>query len=434
VDGFDARRDAALARLAAGDPDGAFHEVRWALGSPAGDALTGAQLTEGLGLLARILVSIGQVELAEVCARASVAPGDPAVLYELGYRLVEDGVPAVAASVLGRALAAAPGSEPIVTELVAALERMLRYRDARDLLASHPALVASSFLCRYLYAYDAAMCGDLATTRATAPALTPADDTEAFMAARIAQIVARADRVAAIAPLDDHDLRGWHYVLCGGILLHRSPYGFDDAMRGRFAWLQDDAGRVRAGLDRLRALLDRWGIAPPCVFAPPGRDHAIIAACAAAILDVPVAPWPEIGAPAPGIVVAYDLGSVAWRDLERLVERPRGQVLYAHGARWTEDGPICPDVTMLLHQELVAPWGRRLAIAADRDVRPSGPDDRDAPAIAADVIDAAPMPAGELDHDDLAGLDALSAAAGPPQPGRRERLWAGSPVASNRFV
>jgi hypothetical protein len=428
---YPTRRDAALAHLAAGDAEEAFHEHRWALWYPA--RLDDAEFADALGVLSRILVAMQHVELAEACARGSVAPRDPDALYELGYRLIEDGLPAIAATVLARALEVAPGVERLVTELVAALERLLRYADARDLLAAHPALRASSFLCRYLYAYDAAMSGELTLTRAVAPSLVASNETEAFMAARIEAILARADRIAGRAALDDWDLRGWHHVLTGGILLHRSAHGFEEAMRGRFAWLQDDHARIRAGLERLRAVLAAWGIAPPCVYAPPGRDHAIVGAAAARLLELPLAPWPEVGVPAPGLVVAYDLARVEWRDLSRLVERPAGQLLYAHGSHWTEDGPVTPDVTMLLHQELTPPWGARLVVDGGA-VTQAASDERDAAVLADEVVAAAPLDEAELAHDDLPGLDALVAAAGPPAPGRRERLWAGSPVPSNRFV
>jgi hypothetical protein len=108
-------------------------------------------------------------------------------------------------------------------------------------------------------------------------------------------------------------------------------------------------------------------------------------------------------------VVAYDLDRVEWKDLERLVERRPDQILYAHAASWTEDGPVAPDLVTLLHQHLVAP-----------------------PLTAEEISAAPPIVA---DHtDDLAGLDALVAAVGAPAPARRERLWAGSPVLSNRFV
>ncbi len=411
-------REQALAKLEAGDAEAAFQEFRWAVWYRRDERVAPDRLADALGVLARIVVAMGHRDLADVCARVSTDVQDPDALYELGYQLIEAGLHGVAATVLRQCLDVVPGSEQVLAELVAALERLLLYDDARLLLAAHPRLVEDSFLIRYLYAYDAAMSGDLATTRRLAPGLMPADDTQKFMAARIAHILERASRVHGVAPLDGHDLRGWHYVLTGGVLLHRSPHGFDDAMRGRYAWLQDSHALVRAGLDRLRAALAAWGIAPPCVYTPPGRDHEILGEAAARIAGVPRMPWPAVGVPAPGLVVAYDLAQVEWRDLERLVERRPGQLIYAHASVWTEDGPVAPDLTMLLHQSLVPPWG---AIG-------------DVDAVAAEVVEAEPLHGDDLARDDLTGLDALVAAAGAPPVGRRERLWAGSPVPSNRFL
>jgi hypothetical protein len=415
---YDLRRAEALHRLAEGDPERAFDHFRWALWYRPGEPVEPARLSDALGVLARIVVAMGHRELAEACARASAGGGADA-LYEVGYELIETGLPAIAATVLVRCLELAPGTEAVVTELVAALERLLLYGEAKRLLAAHPALIESSFLCRYLYAYDAAMSGELALTRELAPGLQPADETQAFMAARITALLARADRMRGVTSLDDRDLRGWHHVVTGGVLLHRSAHGFDAGMNGRFAWLQDSASRLRTGVDRLAAVLAAWGETPPCVYAPPGRDHEVLGEVVAALLGVPRVPWPVVGVPAPGLVVAYDLAQVERRELERLVERRPGQIFYAHAAGWTEDGPVAPDILMLLHQSLVAPW----------------PDDdgRAVEILAAEVLTAAPLEPDEIAHDDLAGLDTLVATAGAPVPARRERLWAGSPVPSNRF-
>ena len=435
TDDYEARKQAALAALADGDPRRAFGELRWALADGHAPPPAPERLADGLGVLARIVVAIGDRELAELLAAASVAIDDDTVLYELGYHLIEAGLPAIAATVLRRCLALVPGTEPVVTELVAALERDLRHDEARAVLEAHPELRAASFLCRYLHAYDAAMSGDLAIAREAAPTLVGRDDGERFMAARIAAIVARADRVAAVAPLDGEDLRGWHYVLTGGLLLHRSPHGFADGMRGRYAWLQDGEDRVKTGIERLGAALARWGVRPPCVYALPGRDHEIVAEAAARLLAVPRVPWPAVGVPAPGLVVAYDLGQAEWADLERLVERREGQILYAHASPWTEDGAVAPDVTMLLHQSVVAPWGARLVLAPGGDAPETRPADPRAVDVIGAAIAAGPgLAEGELAHDDLPGLDALVTATGAPVVGRRERLWAGSPVRSNRFV
>ena len=126
-------------------------------------------------------------------------------------------------------------------------------------------------------------------------------------------------------------------------------------------------------------------------------------------------------------------------DAETLDVRPIVDELLKRGADTdayvgeVEDGAIAPDVTTLLHQSVVPPWGAQLVVGPDGEPRRAEADPRPVEAIAADVIAAAPLAGDDLAADDLAGLAALVAAAGAPDVGRRERLWGGSPVPSNRF-
>lgn len=447
---YAARRQTALAQLAAGDAEAALREFRWTVWYPR--VVPPDELVDALGVLGRIFAALGRTELAERAAHASVDPLDPDGLYDLGYHLIEEGLPAIAATVLRRCLEVVPGSEQVVTELCAALERHLAYADARRVLEAHPTLVETRFLCRYLLAYNAAMSGDLATPRRLLPTLVPEEPIHEGMAARIAALVARADAVAGATPLDARDLRGWHYVVTGGLLTHLSPHGRDEGMHGRYAWLQDSLARVRAGLEHLRAVLEVWGAAPACVYAPPGRDHEAVAGAAAALLGVPLAPWPMVGTPAPGLIVVYDLATLSGAEIERLLERKDDQFLYAHAACWTEDFPVAPELVTVLYQSLVAPWASRLTIAPTGEgprARTTPPDPRDAAELADAIAGAAPepeepaspdqpeapaAPAAELDAADRAALLALARAVGRPARGRRERWWAGGPVSSNRFV
>ena len=70
------------------------------------------------------------------------------MLYSLGYALIELGLPDVAACALSRANALTPGEQPIVTELVAALERDGRNQEACEVLRAEPQLCEESFVCR----------------------------------------------------------------------------------------------------------------------------------------------------------------------------------------------------------------------------------------------------------------------------------------------
>src|SRR5882672_204560 len=342
--------------LVSGNDDAAFGRLRERLAWPRGKELARSPaLPSWLGLLAELAARRDAKELAELASGAHRDPDSPDRLYDLGYALIDAGAPAIAASILWRCLALVGDSEEVMCELVSALESALAYRDALAVLEEHAALRARSFTCQYLYAFNAAMTGRLDVVREALSALAPDSDETAAMHGAIAAIVERADRVAGACRLDDRDLRGWHYVLTGGLVLHQSPYGFDDPMRGRYAWLSDSLARIATGIDRLAQLVR--AVPVPCVYAPPGRGHEIVARAAASRLGLPLAEWPAIGVPAPGLVALYDLGDLSDADVARLVQRRPDQILFAHASPWTRDAPVAPDVTTLLYQSLVSPWG-----------------------------------------------------------------------------
>ncbi len=418
--------------IAEGDDHAAFGRLRTRLNWPTGKTVQTAELPRWLGLVAELAARRGAEPLAELASAAVRDPDSPDRLYDLGYALIDAGAPGIAASILWRCLALVGESEEVVCELVSALESALAYQDALGVLLEHRTLRERSFLCRYLYAFNAAMAGQLALAREALPSLDPDSPEAEVMAGNIAAIIARADRVASATPLDARDLRGWHYVLSGGLLVHQSPYGFDEPMHGRYAWLADSLPRIATGLDRLVELIR--GLELPCVYAPPGRGHEIVALAAATKLGLPLAPWPAVGVPAPGLVVLHDLADLAAADVARLVQRRPDQIVFAHASPWTQDSPVAPDVTTLLYQTLVAPWGQITELDPDtREVRSSSPDLRSVDAIAAEIVGSLGLEAAELAADDPQRWAALVAVAWPPSPGPRSRLWAGGPVPSSRF-
>jgi hypothetical protein len=392
------------------DDETLLRGLRERIGWPAGKTI--ADLGPSIAELADLARARGAHQLAELAEAAVRDPDSPDQLYELGYALIDAGAPSIAATVLWHCLALVGDSEEVVCELVSALESALAYPDAYAILEEHAALRARSFLCRYLHAFNAAMAGKLDVTRRAFATLAPDSPETERMAQVIAAILGRADRVGEVTSLDLHDLRGWQYVLTGTLVLHRSPYGFDEGMTGRYAWLQDGLPRIATGLDRVAQLVD----GTPCVYAPQGRGHSLVAKALAQRLNVEVAPWPAVGVPAPGVIALYDLADVEAPDLARIAERRPGQVLFAHASPWTHDSPVAPDITTLLYQSIVPPWRDR-GDAELVDALVLGPrlDDED------------------LAADDPAQWDALLARAWPPAPGARSRLWAGGPVPSNRF-
>jgi hypothetical protein len=401
------------ALIDSGDDRAAFARVRARLAWPVGKEV--ADVSEWLDLLAQLAAARGAGELADVAGAAVRDPDSPDHLYDLGYALIDAGAPSIAASVLWRCLSLVGDSEEVVCELVSALESALAYGDAFQILEQHASLRNRSFLCEYLYAFNAAMTGRLDITRAVLAKLTPDSPETETMKSTIVAITGRADRIAGATPLDARDLRGWQYVLSGTLVSHQSPYGFDEPMHGRYAWLQDSIARVATGIARLAPLVRALDV--PCVYAPPGRDHEILAQAVSRLIDLPLAPWPAVGVPAPGLVVVYDLAALPIADVPRLQQRKPDQVIYAHASPWTQDFPLAPDVTTLLYQILAAPWDAERAV-----------DD-----VVADIVASAGMDAEETTADAITRWAALIEKAWPPLLGPRARLWAGGPVPSNRF-
>ena len=396
------------ALLAAGDARGALAHLRQSLAWPRGREV--GELPRWLRLLRDVSAALGAGDLVEVAGEAVRDPDSPDKLYDLGYALIDAGAPSIAASILWHCLKLVGESEEVVCELVSALESALAYRDAYAILEQYTALRSRSFLCEYLFAFNAAMSGKLDTTRAVYARLVPDSPEMELMLGTIKGIVDRAD---VITPRDAHDLRGWQYVLTGTLVAHQSPYGFDEPMHGRYAWLQDSLARIKTGLERVVPLAR--AIAAPCVYALPGRASEFVAGALATLLEVPLAPWPAIGIP-DGVIVAYDLATIPGDALGRLSQRKTGQLFLAHATPWTRDSAVAPDVTTLLYESIVEP-----------------PDDGTAEEVAAAIVASPGLDAEERACDEPERWDLLARTAWPALPGQRSRFWAGGPVPSNRF-
>lgn len=263
------------------------------------------------------------------------------------------------------------------------------------------------------------------------------------MTARLSQMVDRADAVRGVTPLDDRDLRGWHFVINGALLLHLSPFGFDEGMTGRYAYTQDSAKRCLEGIRRAEAVLAAWGKRPRRVLLLPERDNAILGLAAAKVLDVPAEPFGLGAADPAGLIVAYDLKPLPVETLKALADHRPGQVLWSHAAQWTHALPFAADLTTYLYQLNISPWqAGRLHV----DPATQQPTRLPEPPGTVEQL-AAEMTSATLEPDALADLQTLTAlavaAARAPAPaapgafqsaGRRRRHMNDSPVKSNRFL
>lgn len=361
-------------------------------------------------------------------------PG-PQELYDFGYACVERGAAALAVPALRAALERLPGEIALVRELAAALEREHRHAEAVAELDARAALL-EPWPDRYLLAYNAFMAGDAARAEEAARGLPEPDGTWAPAAERLHRMLARARAVRAVSPLDDRDLRGWQFAIAGAVLLSLSPHGFAAGMTGRFAYLGDAYGQCRRSVERLRLVLGAAGLAPERVMPLPDRSSTVLGLAVAELLGLPAEPF------APGrpgsLVVAYDLNEADGEACGGLWERAEGQVLFEHATCWTDPPPITADVSGLLHQVAVPPWGAGLRATPGGSMERTEPDGRPAEEIAAEIVRAAPDGDdgdGETPPDPDGALAALVAAVRPQWPdGPREPVRSPGPVRSSRFA
>jgi hypothetical protein len=428
--------------LASGDGDRAFTTLRPVL--ERADQLEAPDWSAAFTLFARISTDLSGGALAEMAQLAQTAARDgtdATTLYELGYALIEQGLYGVAASVLERANRLLPGDEHIVNELVVALEGRDDHAGIRALVNDNPKLLRRHFRYRYALTRHTILDGDLTEARRLARRLRPGfRGNQRTMASQITAMLARADAVSGVCVLDGDDLRGWHFVITGGLLLHVSPYGFDQ-MRGRYAYTTDAEDRCLEALHRLGAVLDVSGM-PAQVVGLPDRNSAALAIAAARHLGQRMTALDETTLDAPGLLVAYDLDHVDDPLLHALSAHRPGQMLWMHAAQWTVEQPVAADLTTYLHQVNVGPWDEgRLRIDQDTDEAIREPAVEGAPEqLAERVLGAELQPEALADLPDLVALARAArtaAAEGMPAAlrteGWRSPQWTGGPVRSNWF-
>jgi hypothetical protein len=395
-----------------------------------------------MALFANVARAIVGDELASRLDAVAQEPDHPQRLYDAAYALYEEKLHDIAAGLLLRANDLVPGQAGILTELSANLEATLRYDLAADILA-RSGLLGNEPFCTYLHGFNALMSGDLATARTRMEQIDESTPRFAFMAASLRGLVARADAIGGAMRLDRSELTGWHAAINGTLLLHESPFGFDEGMRGRYAYMSDSAGLMHEGVERLGALLAAAGARPSRVIAAPDRASHILALAAGRMLGLPVVGWSASDAGA-GLVCCWDLDKVDDADFrtESGAHAP-GRILFAHASRWIDPFPYAPDVTTVLYQQCAGAYtgGAMRVNPETRKVEIAEADPRPDAELAAEIATATPHDPSrrpldaalsvvratrELPHDAQIGLRRTH--------GRRLRQQAGGPVMSSYFT
>jgi hypothetical protein len=229
----------------------------------------------------------------------------------------------------------------MVTELVSALERELAYADARAVLEAPPGADRARLLVRLPHGVERDHERRRGGGRGARAAPDPDRARPSRHDSRACAACWRGPRWCAQAVAwAPRDLRGWHYVTTGGLLLERSPYGLDQPMHGRYAYLNDAPalvaprprrpGRCAGALGPGPAVRVRRARSRPRRESPPPPP--------ARASGFAVAPWPTVGVPAPGLVVAGDLGRGRAPRPGRCLRRARARPVFLRAPRAVDPG------------------------------------------------------------------------------------------------
>ncbi len=445
--------------LQSGDIQEALRSLQWTLRFPAADLDSPERWAGAFQLLADAGARVAGEDFKASIAAIVESPDDVNALYKAGYDLIEYNLPAIAATVLARANATAPGQEGIVAELVAAFEREGWNHAACEVLRKETELLERSFICRYLLVFNSILSGDLKTARENQAHLRPADDEQQrFMVSTTQAMLERADFITQndLGKLDTipgefaTDLRAWQFVISATVMLHISREGFDEGMHGRYAFVQDSFELCHAGLQKLRMLLGVSGRLPKSVAYLPERNSEILGHAAAQLFGVEARPFlPEnadddfVDASNIELIVAYDLNALSDERLAQTIypllrNADPGRLLFTHAMNWTADFPVAPDVCTFLYQACTSPWGERLTFGASNEVTQTSAMTEDPGVIAQLILDAKIDDAELEDRDALENYGRVLRGSAFDFVDRemqsRARFFVGSPVTSNRFV
>lgn len=436
----------AAAENGAGDPQAAYATLRGVLRYPGPDE---EHFVRAVEVFADISAVLGAPKFRDLAMAIAKRPKAGPSLYALGTGMLDQGQPGVAATFLARVNKMGPGNLSVVMPLVGCFAQMGNYRESVDLL-KESGLAEEDIGAATALALHLVMVGELKeSTRLVESLRSPELDEESRdWLNSISAMHLRAAAIGEERTTGDHTLTAWHAVLNGGILLHESPFGYDDgAMNGRYAFVQDEPALMNEGITRVAEALKLTERKVKSIVPFPDRASQILAIAASEMLELPLKQWPAWGTPKDALVVAWSLDAISdspddAKRMETMARHARGQLLWSHACNWTAPLGFTPDLSTFLYQEVTHPWTGG-AFDSDPDTGETTtrePDPRSNAILAKEIVNA------KIEHPSAADpmllerlIGALHSIPEGIQLGARrdrgERLMQqlGSPVPSARF-
>ncbi|MEW6743294.1 MAG: hypothetical protein AB1486_11100 [Planctomycetota bacterium] len=347
------------------------------------------QHREALASAARLATMLGDLDLSRHFEKLSRSLHDAEAYYDLGYYLTGAGRPDLAAVFLGQCLELEPYQDLVRHELGYALFRARRFpaalswlRDAWRSTSLSPAESTESGLLLVeclLYAREPLEAGQVLDTLTQEAALS---DEQRRRCDALGRLLGRA----RFLPSDrEADLRDWHFVQHGGVLLRLvGAHETKGAAGGRCLEASPGYAFTAAVLKLGAHLLVDLERVPERVLA--ASDSSVpLAAVVAHLLGRPAAPFRETD---DGLLVVRSLAELGPRQRDLVAHRD-GQSLFAFCLDWRTDSPILPDIVGIMARHLSLPWENEYKVGTDEngrlEVQPS--DERpDLMAVTQDLI------------------------------------------------
>ncbi len=372
-------------------------------------------------------------------------PTNTDALFDLAYELYEQQAYGIAATILKKADEIKPDNAKIVDELVSNLEALMLNKEACNILLNAKKSLENNEMTRYLNGYNHLMIGNIEVPTKMLPTIQDSiDETIKFTAESLKGMLDRVNVLKKTRPLDNRDLRGWHMVLNGTILLHYSPFALHEGMHGRYAYISDSPSLCKDGINRIKEVIKYLNLDIHQVIALPDRSSQILALATSKILNLPLVEYLELDKEQEGLIVAYDFEEVGNEEiLRKLRYHSKGEVLWVHASCWTYPFLYAPDITTYLYQNNASFWGgERISVNIETNkIGYTDPDGSPIEDIASEIINAKIDDEYVQDFDDLllltknlSELEGYSKAGIHKEEGIRLRQRLGSPVPSNRFM
>ncbi len=288
---------------------------------------------------------------------------DGTELFNLAYALIDAEWPEFAANIFRMLYNSGLKEEAVVTEYAIALERSGYNEEAMKILQENLPIVEKSLYLSYVLAFNAINAGyPVQTKKAFELMKKNYDSTAQFHTTfleRVRNFITRHDAISKKIYLVKNDLREWHFIINGSILLYYSPFGWDQ-MHGRFGALQEDVFSMKIGVIRMAEAMKKLNLGVKTILFVDNYQSKILATALSKVTGLPLKEITPKNEDEKGLISLYKWDNLTPELQEKLHKKHDGQYMWVHSDNWIGEHGYEPDFVTHLSQYCSDPWEPQL--------------------------------------------------------------------------